>query len=50
MMIIIILMILTTVFTYLLIVGANMNKTEQERKDELEEEANYYKDYEDGGR
>lgn len=36
-------------FTYLIIVGGNMNKTQEERDLEDKEQMNYLKNYKNGG-
>lgn len=36
-------------FTYLIIVGGNMNKTQEERELEDKEQMNYLKNYKNGG-
>lgn len=44
-LIIYIIFALISLFTYLIIVGGNMNKTDEERRLEDEEQMNYLKEY-----
>lgn len=48
MLIIYIFLTLIALFTYLIIVGGNMNKTEEEKRLEDEEQMKYLEDYENG--
>lgn len=47
MLIIYIIVTLTALFTYLIIVGGNMNKTAEEKEREDEEQMKYLKEYKD---
>lgn len=48
--IIIISMIIIATFTYMLILGANMIKSDKEKQQELEDEMNYRREQENGGK
>lgn len=48
--IIIISMIIIATFTYMLILGANMIKSDKEKQQELEDEMNYWREQENGGK
>lgn len=48
--IIIISMIIIATFTYMLILGANMIKSDKEKQQDLEDEMNYWKEQKNGGK
>ena len=37
-------------FTYILLIGANMNKTDEERENEDKEQLEYIRNYKNGGK
>ncbi len=47
--VIIIILIIIAIFTYLIILGGNMQKTQEEQEIEDKEQMEYIKDYQNGG-
>lgn len=48
-MIIIVILIIIAILTYMIVLGGNMNKTQEERDIEEQEEMKYVSDYQNGG-